>query len=439
MRTTIILAFSLIHLSTNSCKKEQLNSYENANTFVKVFNTEERYFSKNVLELEDGSIFLTALEAKGYGNVPLFENARIAKYSPKGDFLWQKELPSTIANLWAAKVLSNNNILMAGLDKESNTWSFSHTLQILIMNPEGEIIHSKVLPYVYNYTGIGSTSMEAIDVAEMPDGNIALVHPTINFNQSQTVKIRLVLFSPELGSAVAKILEPDGIIANKDIMQPKINFDLNGEILINGFTNLTSSSNGAQYLENRSLITKINGSDYTPVKQTIYNQVPNHSPSNFTFTNSNDIVWISGVHENTGSSHMRYFNLNDQERFISARQLQVWKINNENFSAERSIIDGFPKYGFINTLKRTQDGGYIGIGTCNINEDQLVPSQYRILIIKLNPDLSKQWTKVLNTDNSGQGVDITETNDGFLIAANYLSMDLNPKPVLIKVDKSGNL
>jgi hypothetical protein len=79
------------------------------------------------------------------------------------------------------------------------------------------------------------------------------------------------------------------------------------------------------------------------------------------------------------------------------------------------------------------------LGTCNINSNQQISSEYQVMLIKLSTNFTLQWMQFPKTNSQSVASDIIETEAGYLVSATHLSFGEQSSPILFKTDKNGNI
>ena len=217
---------------------------------------------------------------------------------------------------------------------------------------------------------------------------------------------------------------------------------------------LAEGSSGALYLQcslysnnsdnfDFSFITKLRPFDYEIVyQQTLFYPVV-LSPSNIALS-SDDKTVIASARFSTGRDGNRgltntAFKPSNQEEYLTGPTLVIWQSDGVFENTKQLEISGFPKNAYIKKIKGCNDGGYILIGTCNINSDQTLHSEYRVLLIKLSTNLEMEWMQVPNTNSPAIGDDVVEISTGYLISATHLSLNENTRPILFKTGFTGKI
>ena len=99
--------------------------------------------------------------------------------------------------------------------------------------------------------------------------------------------------------------------------------------------------------------------------------------------------------------------------------------------------------GTINTFKQTvksPDGGYLMVGSNNQLPSNLVVSPTQLAMIKLNPDLTMSWSKIIDSSVPAKGFDVTYLSDGSIGVIELLKdNNTTNKLIYFHLDSSGNL
>ncbi len=104
----------------------------------------------------------------------------------------------------------------------------------------------------------------------------------------------------------------------------------------------------------------------------------------------------------------------------------------------------FPRVGGTpNTIKNTiqsSDGGFIMVGSNNQLPANDLVSPNKIIVSKLNADLTVNWTKSFNTSFPSKGYDAAFLSDGSIAIIGLLKENLSTNKVLyLHLDANGNL
>ena len=400
MKSFYTIIFLALLLFFSACTKDNSESGNAANnSLVKLLPIEGTYFARSIGELEDGSIIISSVsETSG--------PAYISRFALNGDFLWQIKLTGIIQKLWHTQILTNGTIAAVGYGAGND----ADECGIVILNEDGEILKQ------HSFYDLSAQ----VDCIQLANGNLALL----------TNEGRLLIFDLDLNQLFDKSYGGG-----------------NQGSLAEGFS-------GALYLQcslysnnsdnfDFSSITKLSPIDYEIVyQQTLFYPVV-LSPSTIALS-SDDKTVIASARFSTGRDGNRgltntAFKPSNQEEYLTGPTLVVWQNDGEIANTKQLEISGFPKNAYIKKVRSCLDGGYILIGTCNINNDQSLHSEYRILLIKLNSALELEWLKIPNTNSPALGDDVKEISTGYLICATHLSLNEFTRPVLFKTDFNGKI
>jgi hypothetical protein len=244
---------------------------------------------------------------------------------------------------------------------------------------------------------------------------------------------RLVVLDTELNEVFDRRYTPNTIVLERDLYQIYMQEDASGNLILNGRDKSTASDT----LDYFAFMLKLQAGFYEPIDFRLFHTKEKSSPSSLAISNTDDAIWTSSGPSQLGSSFNYWFNLRNQEKFLIGSTIQVWKVNTTSQITETAAITGYLKNGFIQCTKRCESGGYIMVGTCNINTDQQVPSEYRILVVKVADDMSVEWIQTPDLSFPTIGADIVETSDGFLVSATHVSLGETRSPVVFQIDKNG--
>lgn len=101
-------------------------------------------------------------------------------------------------------------------------------------------------------------------------------------------------------------------------------------------------------------------------------------------------------------------------------------------------IEGSPT--IIRKTISTPDGGYLLVGSNGQLPSNDLVSPNKIILIKLNSDLTVSWTQALNTFFPGRGFDVAYLNDGTLGVVGFLKENYSvSKVIYLHLDAGGNI
>jgi hypothetical protein len=403
---------------------------QSSESFVKVLTSPSDYIARGVLELPDGSLLLPSVSS-----VPQNFNVNnslssglpsvLTKMDALGELLWQIELPETVQFLWHCRLLKNGNIIAVGFNSDEN----SEQIGLVTLNQEGTILNqfsifnsSRSLPSSYGD--------KSVDCIVLQNGNIALAVPH-SLGSNIPLIPRLLVFSPELVKVFDRRYASNALVPTEDVYQLYLSEDLLGNIVLNG------RNQGADTLTNFAFMVELEASSYVPQQFQLFQKAGINSPASLVLSNAGNWIWTSSGTSEPDTLLNYWFNFRNQEKFPIGPSIALWQTNNDFQNSITKTIDGYPKNGYISTIKKCTSGGFILLGTCNINENQQIPSEYRVLMIKLTEDLNIEWIQTPNTNGPSIGSDIIETEAGYLVSATHISLGEFSQPIVFKTDVNG--
>ncbi len=111
-------------------------------------------------------------------------------------------------------------------------------------------------------------------------------------------------------------------------------------------------------------------------------------------------------------------------------------------------VFSYRDYDSIKRLKRTSDGGYIGVGTVGDYIGGIRPySNYDLWVLKVDGSGREEWSKVFDFGFDDIAWDVTEVGDGYIVVGEAWNTDVKNftnasnavKAVILKLDRDGNL
>ena len=141
--------------------------------------------------------------------------------------------------------------------------------------------------------------------------------------------------------------------------------------------NIATSTNDMAYASTL----KLSAGSYDPVYHQLFEGNQPLSTSNCVLSNSDHLVWASSGPTAADILFNSWFNQRNQELFLIGPTITVWKTNGDSASTQKFEFSGFQKNGFVNKVINTSDGGFMLLGTCNINANQQIASEYQIMMI----------------------------------------------------------
>lgn len=427
----INFSFLLILLLFACSKNEGEN---NSSSFFKVIESNGPYTSRNILELEDGSLIFASVASlnvnfsESYFPAPELPSI-ISKYNATGDLLWKLESPEIVHVIWHILKLKNGNIAVTGFNSDDN----SSDIGILILSSEGEILKQNSY---FNITNEFPVYLEnPMNCIELSNGNLALVNTSSNIF-STYVAVRLVILNPELNMVYEKVYPSDSILQDLSPVQMGIKEDQLGNLLIHGrgMNNLFYDT-----LYNFAFSFKLRAGNYEALQSQSFVSDVDQSPSDFALSPSENMVWASSSSENANPNFNPWFNFRNQELFVIGNKTTVWMTDGDHANTRQTEFSNYPKNGYIRKVLACSSGGYILLGTCNINSNQDIASDYKIMMVKLNSSLEQQWISFPNKNSTGIAQDIIETSTGYIISGTHRSFGEENRPIIFKTDKNGKI
>lgn len=412
-----------------SCKKDSTLQDESSTSLLKVVQTNSSYMARSVIEMSDGSIVLISI-SNVTGTTSSFDfpdtqlPAIISKYDANGNLLWQNELPEIVQTVWHAIALASGDIAIAGFDKAG----VSTFMGLIVINSFGELINQTTLYNPLFIINMNAGILNRLDMIQLQNGNIAVV---LNFQLSGSPSCpRLLIYSPQLSKIYDNTFLPSTLIPFGFSSQIYLLEDALGDIIMHGRFTKNNTSNFAFDL-------KVQADSYTPIYHQTFIDTLNSTSSSMALSNAGSCVWTSAGSRKIDTLFTSWFNYRYQEYYKIAPTIKVWMSNGSSDQTQNASISGYPKNGYIGKVKKCKGGGYILLGTCNINSNQQIPSNYQIMLIKITDDLRLEWIQYPNTYSPSVASDVVETNNGYLVSATQLSFGETSRPIIFKTNKQG--
>lgn len=423
----IFIVFSTVLFS---CSKTDSGIQED--TYIKLIEAEGDYLARNSCRLNDGGtlVFCTGLENKlsvaEYGNSPSF----IIKFDEDNNLVWRKTISNTVFKLWAGLELSNGNIFVAGYDEAID----SQLAGFLVFDKDGnQLFETSFINQSTN--GILTQNSPNIDALELRNGNIAVVFSNISA-VNQPLTPRLVIFDKELNILIDNKYAPGPIILSANsIHQIKLFEDVFGNLFMIG----RPGNNANATLKLNVIIYRFSSGSYVPQYRKVLTSDSLYSTSNLVLSNEGHPVWAHMGPNKADSASVGVFNIGDLEDYFIGKTIFINKLDIENDTIKTVRFNQFPRHAFLKTIKKTNDGGFILAGSCNININLLNPSEVRLLLIKVDSNLNIQWYKTPVTLTSLVGWDVLEVKEGYLITGTHINLSQTRQPFLMSLDKNGQL
>ncbi|MFY0672880.1 MAG: hypothetical protein JXQ87_05725 [Bacteroidia bacterium] len=409
---------------------DEIDITPESNGLLKVLQLENEYLARNIFTKDDTLVAFCVgnedkLKQSDYGSIPSI----MLKLSSTGEVKWQKELPKSLLAIWKVIELSNGNFFVVASDTSLN----SEELHFAIIDPLGRV-KSETKKSFKTHALTDLTSSLSVDCIQLSNGNIATVVTDLP-SFTELTSPHLFIFNGSLQQVNSRIYRPDGQILGNRKLKYSVVENRNGELFILG--RMYPRTGEPNYF---GFCLSINLSTLEPIRFSPFlNGRQNASFSEAVCSENNDIVFVTSQKSETDQLNNSPFTLRYLDQYFIGPELTLWSLKQDITDAKTIKIAGFPKNGFISKVKRTQDGGYLLLGTCNINSDQTIPSKYQLLLVKLNAQLQTDWIIHPNTSSSFLGADVIEQNGMFLIFGSYLSFSESFKPIVININQFGEI
>jgi hypothetical protein len=214
-------------------------------------------------------------------------------------------------------------------------------------------------------------------ISEQPDGNIALMGSTFNTNNSQQCNLILIRTSP------------------------------NGNQLSNNFIE----------------------------------DLDHYETTNALATYDNGVVAVTGgiTYGQPGGTFVNYTNNNNAYQPLISGVINLVQFDSTGNYAGRKVITGYASNGMMNSIRATDDGGFILCGTVGQAFSPVIVSYTNIFLVKLDSHLGVQWSRVVNTTYPAFGIDAFQTSDGGYFVTGYQkSFNVRYEMTVIKTNARGN-
>ncbi len=426
MKKKLAYIFLLILTALVSCRKDLDVQEPTENPMLKVVQASSSYVARPAIALPDGSTVLISIsEVDAISGVVFFPDtelpAIISRFDAKGNLMWQRNLPEIVQTVWDVVLLKNGNIVVAGFEKIGD----SKFMGLVVLNASAEILYQATEynpQYIFN---MSNGILNRVDMIELNNGNIALI-----LNAGAPSYPRLIIYDIQLNKVFDKVYSATGIVRQGFYSQINLFQNSNGNLVIHGrYTrNWTPSFAFNMTLESET---------YNPLSYQSFSDTLVSSTSSLAIATNGSFVWSSSGAKKTDTLFSTLFNLRNQEHYRIGTSIKVWNSNGDSLQTSINVITGYPKKGFVSKVIECNTGGFLLLGTCNINNNQRVPSNYQIMLIKLTEDLQLEWIQYPNTFFPTVANDIIELNDGYLISATHLSFGELSRPIIFKINKQG--
>lgn len=403
----LILALAIL---TVSCEKEDDLKDR---SFVCFLESETDNITRSCFQLNDGSFIIA-----GTGK----EFSVMAKFSERGDLIWQKRLPGTVYGLQKGLPLPTGGFVLAGSDSIVNPFGTnpSGITTLLVYDKDGNQANT----FTIASTPFSSMTVQ-LDLIRLSNGNLALcLSPIAPF--SANTYPRLIILSPEFNILFDQVYYASPGVPFTMLNAPNMQEGPDGSIYIS-FQDINASGTLLKLNPNYSM------SYYTDSIGLGSSELP----SSMAIDKIGNCLIASSKQVNPGQQSFAYYHPN--EYFSFGSEVSVIKTDSSGKSLERRNFSGFPPNGSLMKMIRTSDGGFAMVGTSGQAETFTIVSNTNIFLIKTDGELNLQWMHQFNTTYPSVGYDLMQTSDGgFAIGAFQRSFNMNFKMMIIKTDLKGN-
>ena len=400
MRNSIISSCIFILIFSVSCTKE--GSLKKDDGLIKIIDSIVMDTHIGSIQLEDDNFLIVS-------------KSQMVKFNNEGKILWEKNVSPY--NLYLRNVISVPGTGFASIGLTTNL----SVMNVCVYDNDGNFLFLKSFntnqPNAY---GIGIT-----EFIKLSNGNYAVSYYS-NFSNCSFLHILDNDFNHIYSRA---FIEPPNY---QNLTIQRISGTSDGGVAIAasiGGGDLTHN-----FINTAILVTEPNGiaKSFTVLNDTLINEVPSVvTPYNngFFAVTSKMIGWETG-----NGAFVDYYGLS-----LIAGQIGFDLFDHNGQFTGRTVLNDYPGYGAINSIRKTADGGFILCGTVNNLGTSIAISKTKIYLCKVDANLNKQWSKVIQSTYQTIGVDAVPTSDGgYQITGNVKSFDVTDKMILIKTDSNGN-
>ena len=174
----------------------------------------------------------------------------------------------------------------------------------------------------------------------------------------------------------------------------------------------------------------------TPLVDPLNSETPN-----CIIAKDNGILCVAGKMKGTNDGDGVYVNYHNNNNFqYISGSINLCSFTTDGQFVNRKKISSYAGNGMISSIKQTADGGFILCGTVNQNNSNLLVSNTKIYLLKLDAGLNEQWSKTFNTTYQSFGVDAFQSADGgYLVSGHERTFNNMYNMLVIKTDASGNV
>lgn len=324
-----------------------------------------------------------------------FDNTSLGtmfKVNMEGDEVWRKKLSNDNLHFWKAIPIAGNQFITVGYPNVFNPAMF-----ICKYNQDGELLNTFIdtLPE-------SSSQFSYSDFKQLQNGNYVFCLTNIvlgyafviitdpNFNTISTHKYESNT-TEYFGCFIRGIHEID---ANK-IAFTATTSKMNTNKLRSNLMVFTCDAKGKEL--SRNMLVDSN-----------YTETPSYLGSN-----GNELFAVTSRMKGWNDGHGLFVDYlgNPNAQFVSG-ELQFVRFNTNGDYLGRKTFNGYPGNGFINSVHKTNDGGFLMCGTVNQNNYQTLAANTQCYILKLNANYEAEWSKAFNTTYPSLGIECLELSTG---------------------------
>lgn len=432
----ILIYCSILILTLTGCEKNDLEPVPN---FIKTLSTESAYLSRGVLSLSDGSsiVYGLAWEDVSLSNIYGSRNPVVAKYDAKGSLLWQKELPEEVYVLWDCVQLTNGELVFIGLNSERE----SEQVGLVKTTREGELLQIETFENITNQgiAVLNDRSLASMDAVALGNGGLALTtRVRLSAFLGPLHGLRLMVFDNALSILSDETFVSEDPDADYGIGEVRIAEADDGNIWITAATLLYTPIAQEPHELSHAAVMEFDGDTYERISLNRFVGDIFYRISALATSRANNPIWTFAPQPDQGQGR-ELFNLRNQEVVSVGPEIQIRETNSAGEILNSSVIANFKGRAYLHAGIPCTDGGFIFIGTSNINLNLQNPSILNILIVRLDDNLNVMWQREIATNNSALGSGLAEVPDGFLISGSSLSIDEEYRIILFKINKNGQL
>lgn len=429
-RFTIAL---LLFFTVWGCSKDDIEVSE---SLIKVVPNTRNYMARRVIDHSNGQTYVFSIGAEDvsqsgpYGGFP----SMISTYTSERGFISSNPLPNSVYELWDAMELDDGRLLIIGRDDTR----LSNQTGLVILSPEGNLEHQYSFENTSTVNSLLNSAItgNGMDCIQLEDGSIVL-GCFLMLSQFESRRLRLLKFDTSLNliEDVNHFISYEGEELNISELSLEANAKGFSALCYSPLT-LTSQGDTADVFVSNSvqlnLDLQIESQGHVLSEE--FGIARGHAQAD-----DHEMVWTFTPKIPIDPEITPTLNLRNQERYSYGPRTFVYKSNISGDLIDETLLSDFPKNGVIHSMQKCSDGGYVLVGTVNLNQDLSVPSFQSLYVAKLSSALDILWTEHFNFNQPTYGAHIVESNSGFSICATtYTNQNLS-QVILIKMNNQGQI